>query len=162
VIVVREATEEDATVLARFMTAINELLGADNLPSPLDKSPENVNTSAERMRQRLQASAGVETAFLAEDDAIPAGFVALRLVPYLGQEVPYAEITQLYVDPKYSGRGVGTALMSAAEHRSRERGCTSLHVLVWAHNEGGRKFYAAMGYEEFYVGVEKFLKERTD
>jgi GNAT superfamily N-acetyltransferase len=157
VIVVREATEEDATVLARFMTAINELVGADSLPSPLDKAPENVNISADRMRQRLQASAGVETAFLAEDDAIPAGFVALRLVPYLGQEVPYAEITQLYVDPKYSGRGVGAALMNAAEDRSRERGCTSLHVLVWASNEGGRKFYAAVGYEEFYVGVEKFL-----
>lgn len=57
-----------------------------------------------------------------------------------------AFVDLLYVDPDQRGRGLGRALMSAAEDEARERGC---HQLVLAtHDFQAPAFYAKLGFAE--------------
>ena len=46
--------------------------------------------------------------YLAEDEGRAVGLLSLRLVPYLDQDVPYAEVMNLYVRPEARRGGVGT------------------------------------------------------
>src|SRR5437870_2368584 len=92
---IREATLDDAPVIARLLSELNETVGVMGLPEPDCYAPENVRVSPAQIRQRLLRVAGVETLFLAEVDSEAAGFTSLRLIPYLDQDSPYAEITQM-------------------------------------------------------------------
>ncbi len=154
---IRHATENDAAAVARLVTELNETVGADGLPPGADKLPENVIVSVEQARQRLRATAGVETALLAELDSVAVGLVAVRIVPYLGQDAPFAEVTQLHVAPGHRRRGIARALMTRAEGLARERGCTSVHLITGRDNAAAQAFYRAVGYEPPYLGFEKFL-----
>jgi GNAT superfamily N-acetyltransferase len=156
-LIIRHVTENDAEVVARLLTELSDTVGGDGMPPGPDRLPENVIVSAEQARQRLRATAGVETALLAEVGGVAVGLVAVRIVAYLGQDVPYAEVTQLYVTPDHRHRGVARALMAQAEELARSRGCTSVHVIAGRNNATAEGFYQAIGYEPLYHGFEKFL-----
>ena len=66
--------------------------------------------------------------YLAALDGRDVGMITLRLVPYLDQDAPYAEITEIYVEPDARRKGVAPALTIAAEQAARSaapRPCTS-------------------------------------
>ena len=65
------------------------------------------------------------------------------------------EITELYVDTKFRGRGVAAALMRKMEIYLRGRGCTSASLFVAASNSRARRFYEKSGYRDWYLGVMK-------
>ncbi len=155
---IREATPDDAADFARLFTALNDTVGADSLPPGLDRLPENVLMTEKQARRRLRATAAIEPVFIAEVQGAAVGFVAVRLIPYLGQDVPWAEVTQLYVAPERRRLRVARALMAHAEELARARRCTSLHVITGHDNAPANALYAAAGYEELYAGFEKFLK----
>jgi GNAT superfamily N-acetyltransferase len=157
-ILVRQATLEDAAVLALLLSELNQVVGAMGWPEPQCFAPENAIVTAEAMRARLVRAQGIETVFVAEAGAEPAGFTALRLVPYLDQDSPYAEVTQMYVVADYRRRGVGAALIEAAESRAREAGATCVHIMTGLDNSHARAFYAAAGYAETCVMVERWFE----
>ena len=76
-LVVRRATPDDAPALAR----LNRLFNGDSV-------------SPEQLAAQIQASARVETAWLAEVAGQTVGFACVRLVPRLLYETPYAELTE--------------------------------------------------------------------
>jgi ribosomal protein S18 acetylase RimI-like enzyme len=55
------------------------------------------------------------------------------------------EIVQLWVHEKWRGRGLGTALLQAAEAEARRRGCTQ--ATVSSHSFQAPAFYEKYGYE---------------
>ena len=57
----------------------------------------------------------------------------------------------LVVDPKYKGRGCGTAFIRYYENLARWRGCTVVRIDTNARNEKARRFYAHLGYREVAV-----------
>lgn len=134
------------------MTALNEAVG------PPTGVP-NRTVSEEQMRRRLTVAAGVEQALLALVAGKPAGMLSLRVVPYLSDDVRYAEVTELVVDTAYRRRGVATALMSAAERLAAARGCRYLHVDAWHTNAEAQALYRALAYEAVEIGFEKPLPD---
>jgi ribosomal protein S18 acetylase RimI-like enzyme len=159
-LVIRQARDDDAdvTIIAQFATELSLLVGAYGYPPGRDKDPEIATVTPEQALRRLQASARFESTYLAELDGQPVGFMRLRLLPYLDQDVPYAEVTYLYVATVYRRNyGIGKALMAHAEELARQHGCTSLHVLTGADNADARAFYEAQGYRPLHVGFEKFF-----
>src|SRR6185503_3027717 len=101
-----------------------------------------------------------ETVLVAKLDGVPAGFTSLRVVPYLDQDVPYAEITQMHVRPEYRRRGIGARLIEAAEQMALEAGSTCVHIITGRDNVDACAFYSAVGYAPNCVEFEKHFPER--
>ena len=161
-LIVREAGPVDAGAIALLLTELNETVGTVGYPPPLDVSPEAVQVSPAQAAARVLRAKGIEKAFIAESGGEPAGFTSLRLIPYLDQDTPYAEITQMHVRPAYRRRGIGAALIEAAEERAAAEGATCVLIITGADNVGAQSFYRAMGYEMPCVEFEKYLSIPSD
>jgi GNAT superfamily N-acetyltransferase len=159
---IREVTVEDAATIATLFSEFNAILGADGLPESEAFLPENANVAPESMARRLEAMAEVEKAWLAEVDGTPAGLICLRLVPYIGQDAPFAEVTQLYVRVAFKRQGIGAALIAVAEHAATQAGATCMHIITGADdNEDAQAFYRAQGYAMPGVEFVKYFSRET-
>jgi ribosomal protein S18 acetylase RimI-like enzyme len=66
------------------------------------------------------------------------------------------------VEPALRGKGLGRAIMSAAEDWLRQRGIIKLNLMVRAENRKVRSFYDALGYgEQERVVYAKWLDGRA-
>jgi GNAT superfamily N-acetyltransferase len=103
------------------------------------------------LAERLSAfhSAG-EQALVAADDASSArlfGVATLHTTPVLHRAGPVGRVTALVVDASLRGRGIGRALMEAAERWTAERGCVLIEVTSNQRRADAHKFYEGLGYE---------------
>lgn len=57
-------------------------------------------------------------------------------------------VHHLVVDPSCRRRGIGDALMDELEVRVQALGARRVNILVYAHNDSGRAFWARRGYDE--------------
>ena len=60
-----------------------------------------------------------------------------------------ARLYSLAVAPKYTGRGIASALLATAEKIARRRECRSLRLEVHERNHSAIKVYRRAGYHEF-------------
>jgi len=74
-----------------------------------------------------------------------AGVLLLAFRPSVSLGAPFASIEDLYVHPDLRRRGVGRALLQAAQDRCAHRGISYLEAQV--EESGAKAFYAASGYE---------------
>jgi ribosomal protein S18 acetylase RimI-like enzyme len=100
----------------------------------------------EELARRMGQARGLEIALLGEVGGVLAGIMVLRTVLTLSSSEDWAEITELYVQPSFRRRGVGTALVEAAVEIARARGCSELHLLVDPQNTSALSFYEATGF----------------
>ena len=112
-------------------------------------------------RQHRPAARPDEFATLvAEVDGRLVGVADLRVV-YPGgahQGLRYGEIGELAVAAHARGRGVGSALVTAAEAWARERGCATVRVRSNMKRVEARPFYERMGYR---VVKTQYVFEKT-
>jgi len=156
-IVVRKATVVDAETVAAMMTGLSFSVGVSGIPEPAAREPANAIFTAPVVTRRMRAMAHVEEVYLAERDGDALGFMSLRLVPYLDQDVPYAEVMNLFVHAKYQRQGVARALVSFAEKIAAAQGATVMRILTGDDNLNAQAFYRAAGYDMPNVSFEKFL-----
>jgi ribosomal protein S18 acetylase RimI-like enzyme len=142
-VIIRTATPSDAADLARMNAAFN-----------------GVFDSAAQIAARLAACAEIETAILAEVDGQIGGFACLRVVPCVLYAEPYAELTELYVEPACRRRGVGRALLAHAEQLARARGASELLIMTGTGNAAAQALYRAAGYDTYAVALNR--KVRSD
>ena len=57
-----------------------------------------------------------------------------------------ARVYSLATQPEARGKGVGTALLAAADHAARRRGCRALRLEVQTGNAGAIRLYEGLGY----------------
>ena len=138
----RDVSEGDAEAIAQLITEFTHL-----------------STTATQVQQRLARSRGIEHPVLAELDGIVVGFASLRLVNYLGEDVPYAEISELFVSERYRRQGVARALMTELERRARAAGASNLVVLTAADNDMAIALYRGVGFDEFSIALQKWFTE---
>src|SRR5690349_17903165 len=139
---IRDVHEGDAEAIAQLITEFTQL-----------------TTTTAEVQRRLARSQGVEHPILAELEGSVAGFASLRLVHYLGEDVPYAEISELFVTERYRRLGIARALMTELERRAREAGASSLAVLTAGENDTAIALYRAMGFEQFSIALQKWFTE---
>ena len=138
----RDVHTEDAGSIAQLITEFTHL-----------------TTTAAQVRGRLARSQGIEHPILAELDGNVAGFASLRLVNYLGEDAPYAEISELFVSERYRRLGIARALMAELERRARAAGASSMAVLTAPDNDTAIALYRATGFEEFSIALQKWFTE---
>ena len=68
------------------------------------------------------------------------------------QARPLLNIHDLAVVPEYRGRGVGRALLEAAETHARRRGCCKLTLEVQDDNGRARVLYERFGFVDYVLG----------
>jgi ribosomal protein S18 acetylase RimI-like enzyme len=100
---------------------------------------------------------------VAESDSEVVGMVMVWTRYHSGEpnEVPgeHAYVPDLVVAASHRGRGTGRALLRAAESLARETGADRLGLSVLAGNTGARSLYAAEGFTEIEVTLEKRLDD---
>lgn len=94
---------------------------------------------------RRQVEAGDVEILAAQLEGRTVGVVVLAFRPNVSLGSSFASIEDLYVQPEARRRGVGGALLQAAEDRCRNRGISYLEVQV--EENAAETFYAASGYE---------------
>jgi ribosomal protein S18 acetylase RimI-like enzyme len=140
--IIRPATPADAGDLARMNAAFN-----------------GVSDSAAQIAARMAACADIETAILAKADGQVGGFACVRVVPCVLYAEPYAELTELYVDPAFRRRGLGRALIGYAEQLARTRGATELLIMTGTGNAAAQALYRAAGYDTYAVALNRKVRE---
>jgi aminoglycoside 6'-N-acetyltransferase I len=105
----------------------------------------------------LREPVEVLIAFDAQGDVL--GFIELSIRAYAEGCVTdhVAFVEGWYVVPDARGRGIGAALMNAAENWARAQGCTELGSDAEAENIGSAAAHRALGFEE--TGVIRCFKK---
>lgn len=104
--------------------------------------------------ERLLAGGDV-IALLAGDPAVAVALLTLRLNVWY--EGPVALLDELYVAPQLRGRGLGSALLAAAEAVTRQRGGEVLEINVDGDDTDARRFYERHGYANSEPGEDQPL-----
>jgi ribosomal protein S18 acetylase RimI-like enzyme len=119
-----------------------------------------VNTEADMEKfMRLQFSRDQLTAevdlpgnrfFIAWLNDQPAGYLFLKDAAHPALNTDQSiEISRLYADQGYIGKGVGKSLMQFAVNTTRAENNTVIWLGVWEHNTRAINFYKAFGFEKF-------------
>lgn len=108
---IRRASLTDATDLARLLTELGHPTTEIDLQN----------------RWAAWAAAGNEALVALTDDRL-LGLLTLHVMHVLHRPAPVGRITALVVDANAHGQGIGRALVTAAEHHLRARGCGLLEV----------------------------------
>jgi ribosomal protein S18 acetylase RimI-like enzyme len=139
-VTVREAGEQDAAQLALLLTDFS-----------------GVVTAPAQVEARLRRIHGVELCLVAEVDGRLAGFGCLRCIPCLGEDGPYAELSDLFVRIESRRLGIAEALVGALEARARGAGALGWQVIVDPKNEAARSLYQKLGFSTFAVAQQKWF-----
>ena len=147
---IRPATHADDSALGRLdIAAFTPDAG---FPSSISAPGEPFFSERNPPEVHLVADAGGEV----------LGYVRLKQqIDDLPENLHVLAIHGLAVTPAARGRGIGTALMLAAENAARGRGARKLSLRMFAGNSKARALYERLGYvvegvlqEEFQINGE--------
>lgn len=139
-VTIRQAMPEDATELAVLLNRFDD-----------------TGATPAQVAARLRTCAQVLTTWLAEVEGQVAGFACLRLVPHLQGDAPYAELTDLYVDPPYRRQGIARALMERIESEALAAGAVEVVVITGFRNDAAQAAYREQGYGDWALAMRKCL-----
>mmetsp|Transcript_28064 Transcript_28064/g.46465 ORF Transcript_28064/g.46465 Transcript_28064/m.46465 type:complete len:165 (-) Transcript_28064:1930-2424(-) len=83
------------------------------------------------------------------DEETPAGLINCFEVFSTFAAKPLVNIHDLFVKPEFRKKGIGKALMTAAETEARNRGCCKLTLEVLSKNEIALNAYHACGFASY-------------
>jgi ribosomal protein S18 acetylase RimI-like enzyme len=147
---IRVATADD---LAAVLALVPRLAATGSPPGRDAQQIEQSDKDA--VRRAVTHPASGESLLIAEENESVLGFIHLKTVTdYFSQE-QIGHVADVVVAADAEGRGVGKALMSAAEDwaRSNGYGMIQLHVLVG--NARARAMYERLGYSAEWL---KYIK----
>ena len=138
---IRPATERDAPELARLLTSLGH--------------PTDVARIAAQWSE--WAAAGNSALVADGADGALAGVATLHRMVVLHRPHPVGRITALVVDAPVRGRGIGRALVAAAEAALAAAGCGLLEITSNVRRADAHAFYERLGYERTSYRFMKVL-----
>jgi aminoglycoside 6'-N-acetyltransferase len=157
-IVIRAATLEDEPAMVELEHA-SAIHHASVDPRRWRVPPPDAIAAYRRKRRVADPDGGALVAEVDEQvvgmvELLPRGFAAEAGAAR--EPIPSVDIG-LSVAPEWRDRGVGTALMRAAEDWARERGADRIILDLAAANTGAQRLYARLGYEVHGLLMDKVL-----
>ncbi len=146
-------TKEGERIQTRIVSDADPSLLEDLATSIQRETGEPFHAPAWRMQERSPDGLrlpGSRSAWciigLLEDR--PAGLCVAAWIPKLDPRMGFLFVDELYVLPDARRRGVGTALMSAADRLARSVGAAGIRLLARPDNAAARAFYASLGFKD--------------
>ena len=139
---IRDARAGDAAAVARLLTELGY--------------PSDAGAVDERL-ERLQVVG--DRVLVAEVDEDVVGVAHLQVTPALERDRPAAKLGVLVVDEAQRGRGIGRALVEAAEAEARLRGCELLFLTTAERRDDAHAFYERVGLEQTGRRYSRTLSE---
>jgi len=115
-----------------------------------DAPPAELRAEADALLGGRSQSGLPEAAFLAEADGRIVGFIEVGLRSHADgcdPRHPVGFLEGWYVEPTLRRRGIGAALVKAAEQWSRAQGCREMASDTWIDHEDSQRAHAALGFE---------------
>lgn len=137
---IRAATADDAEVIASLFTD-------EGYPA----GPSDILTRLERF------ASDESQVLVAEHEGAVLGFVAVHAVPRFEHDDRILRIVALVVDAGARERGVGRALIAAAERVGAALGAAFAEITAGHHRPEARQLYEAVGYD---ATVAAYLRKR--
>jgi GNAT superfamily N-acetyltransferase len=141
-VTIRPATEADAAAIAGLITE----LGSPTTPAEMAARLATIRPRADFV------------ALVAVTDGAVAGMAGLSVSPSFVRNTPNGQIVAMVVGAGYQRRGIGRALIDAAEAWFRERGATRIMLVSGLHRAGAHAFYRACGFEHTGLRFVQGLK----
>ena len=127
------------------MLAMMPRLAAFEVPE--SRNPDHLwRDDAKLMQSWLDGDAEDCLVQVAVADAEIVGFTLVRLRPELLSHTPSSHLEAIAVNDTAEGKGVGLALLDAAEDNARNHGAESMTLHVFASNTRAREFYERNNY----------------
>ena len=123
----------------------------------LNMAYDDVRATVVHIATHIKSYSHFETPFVATIDEHIVGLACLRLLHCLCDPVPYAELTELIVDPLYRRQKVGQSLIRLIEQEARNQGAVILTLATAWHNNVAQAFYHAMGYRLYTITMQRSL-----
>lgn len=138
---IRRATAADAPEVARLFTALGH--------------PTTAAEAAERWRAW---EAEANAAFVADAGGGQlGGVVTIHRMVVLHRPKPVGRVTGLMVEEALRGRGVGRALVAAAEGELERAGCGLVEITSNLRRADAHAFYEHLGYERTSLRLMKTI-----
>ncbi|MGE5314153.1 MAG: GNAT family N-acetyltransferase [Acidobacteriota bacterium] len=147
-ITIRRAAEADSAALAEFgARTFYDTFAKDNTPENMSAYLALTFSPEKQARELTDPSI---TFFIAEDGGTIAGSVKVvdGLAPACITGRHPIEIARLYVDKQYFRQGIGTRLMQCCFDLAASKGCDTVWLGVWEHNDRAREFYRKWKFRE--------------
>jgi GNAT superfamily N-acetyltransferase len=156
---VRPARADDAVCLAVLSTQVY-----------LDTyAPHGIRSTIARDALANHSVAAYEALLADPDKTILVGecegyLVAFAVIDHAARlesrpDAAAAELARLYVQQRFTGRGVGRDLLRHAEKAAAARGADMLWLTAWAGNARALRFYPRCGYDDLGAAVYTFEGE---
>lgn len=117
----------------------------------------------ETMRETLAGHLHTNGLLVARKGDSIVGFVTYSLERgSLELDATRGLLSNIYVAPAYRDRGVGTALLEAAEDALADRGAEVVILEVLSSNEAARRFYEERAYEPYRVSMRRSIENRSE
>jgi ribosomal protein S18 acetylase RimI-like enzyme len=148
-IAVRDMTAADAPEVARMFSMLGHQATADVIAARLAVFLANEERGLVAVRQPPGCAGPL------------LGMVTLHITPVLHRSGPVGRLTALVVDETVRGRGVGRALVEAAEAIFVARGCVLAEVTSNMRLSEAHGFYEKLGYTSTSLRFGKPLSVAT-
>jgi ribosomal protein S18 acetylase RimI-like enzyme len=148
----RVATKDDLEFLLSLVPRLSEF----GLPPSRDAKAISAFTH-ELLTKTVNENSATSVILIAEEHQTRLGFIQLEEEKEFFSGEVHGYIANLAISKEAEGKGVGKALMQAAEAWSKERGHRYLSLYVFGANAHARKFYEKLGYDEDSLKLTKML-----
>ena len=138
---IRAAGLDDKAELARLFTVLGHPCSASDIAARWDAWRAEGTVA-------LVADSG---------DGTLAGVATVQSMRVLHKAQPIGRVTALVVDTHLHGKGIGRALMRAAEALVTEQGCGSMEITSHVERLEAHAFYQGIGYVQTSVRLNKVM-----
>jgi GNAT superfamily N-acetyltransferase len=141
----------DAPTIRRATTADAEAIATLFTDEGYPAGPSDIVERLERF------ASGHSQVLVAEGDGVVLGFVALHALPRFEHDDRIVRLLALVVDAGARERGLGRALIAAAEDVATELGAAFTEITAAHHRPEARRLYETLGYD---AGVTTYLRKK--